>query len=151
MRRCCPLIWLHKVPEHKTVKNRVHLDMFGDVDAQAVRSTVVGQGRERTVMADQKLHPVRRAPPVIAVGAGAGQQLHPEATGYRIIRHDAVALVVGRPRYVMPLPASLDDCRLDVVSHEEQRVGGLVELSMPAHPRLVAARSNERTFPASTC
>ena len=48
-----PPIWFNKVPEPKTVKNRLHLDMFGDVDELSRRgATVVGQGREWTVMTD---------------------------------------------------------------------------------------------------
>jgi len=27
-----PLIWVQPVPERKTVKNRMHIDVFGDVD-----------------------------------------------------------------------------------------------------------------------
>ena len=27
-----PLIWVQQVPERKTLKNRMHLDVFGDVD-----------------------------------------------------------------------------------------------------------------------
>ncbi|MGH3762230.1 VOC family protein [Actinophytocola sp.] len=27
-----PLIWVQPVPEHKTIKNRMHLDVYGSVD-----------------------------------------------------------------------------------------------------------------------
>ena len=48
-----PPIWFNKVPEPKSVKNRVHLDMYGDVDELSARGAiVVGQGREWTVMVD---------------------------------------------------------------------------------------------------
>ena len=48
-----PSFWFNRVPEPKTVKNRVHLDVYGDVDELA------SQGRDRgrapgewTVMTD---------------------------------------------------------------------------------------------------
>ena len=70
-----PPIWFNKVPEPKTVKNRVHLDMFGDVDelSRARLRMVVGQGREWTVMLDPEgnefcVFPAARSPS----GAGAG-------------------------------------------------------------------------------
>jgi hypothetical protein len=48
-----PTFWFNRVPEAKTVKNRVHVDVYGDVDELARRSAAVLERHERwTVMAD---------------------------------------------------------------------------------------------------
>jgi hypothetical protein len=36
-----PTIWFNKVPEEKAAKNRVHLDVYGDVDELVARGGVV--------------------------------------------------------------------------------------------------------------
>jgi hypothetical protein len=51
-----PLIWVVPVPEAKTVKNRMHIDVFGDVgELVALGARVVlahGDDRDWTVLAD---------------------------------------------------------------------------------------------------
>ncbi len=48
-----PSVWFLKVPEPKTVKNRVHLDVYGAVDALVAGGATVVERHERwTVMAD---------------------------------------------------------------------------------------------------
>ena len=51
-----PLIWLNPVPERKTVKNRMHLDVFGDpAELVALGATLIrarGGDIEWEVMAD---------------------------------------------------------------------------------------------------
>jgi hypothetical protein len=48
-----PSVWFCKVPEGKTVKNRVHLDVYGDVDALLARgASVVARHPNWTVLAD---------------------------------------------------------------------------------------------------
>lgn len=51
-----PLIWINLVPEAKTIKNRMHLDVIGDVnDLLALGATLVrpeGDDIRWTVMAD---------------------------------------------------------------------------------------------------
>jgi hypothetical protein len=51
-----PLIWIVPVPEPKTVKNRMHIDVFGDVDALLARGASMvlprGDDREWDVLAD---------------------------------------------------------------------------------------------------
>jgi hypothetical protein len=48
-----PSLWFCKVPESKAVKNRLHLDVFGDVDMLVRRgATVVSIQRNWTVMLD---------------------------------------------------------------------------------------------------
>jgi Glyoxalase-like domain len=47
-------IWVSRVPESRTVKHRVHLDIFARriADLEALGSSVVGDGRQWTIMAD---------------------------------------------------------------------------------------------------
>jgi hypothetical protein len=51
-----PVLWINPVPEPKTVKNRMHLDLYGDTDelvalgARLVRRR--DEGREWDVLAD---------------------------------------------------------------------------------------------------
>ena len=51
-----PLFWIVPVPERKTVKNRLHLDVFGDVDELVELGATVVRARddeiEWTVLAD---------------------------------------------------------------------------------------------------
>jgi hypothetical protein len=48
-----PSVWFCRVPEAKTVKNRVHLDVFGDVDALLAHgATLVERHPKWTVLAD---------------------------------------------------------------------------------------------------
>lgn len=48
-----PTIWFNTVPEPKTTKNRLHLDVLGDVDALLARgATVITTTQRWTVMAD---------------------------------------------------------------------------------------------------
>jgi Glyoxalase-like domain len=48
-----PTVWFNRVPEPKTVKNRVHIDLYGDVDDLVARGATVIEPHERwTVMAD---------------------------------------------------------------------------------------------------
>lgn len=51
-----PLIWLNPVPGRKTVKNRMHLDVWGDPDELAASGARMvaerEEGREWRVMAD---------------------------------------------------------------------------------------------------
>ena len=51
-----PLIWIIAVPEAKTVKNRMHIDVFGAVDAIVAHGARVvlarGDDRDWTVLAD---------------------------------------------------------------------------------------------------
>jgi hypothetical protein len=51
-----PLIWIVPVPEAKTVKNRMHIDVFGDVEQLVARGATVvlprGDDREWVVLAD---------------------------------------------------------------------------------------------------
>ena len=48
-----PSVWFCRVPESKTVKNRIHLDVFGDVDALVARgATLVHAHPNWTVMTD---------------------------------------------------------------------------------------------------
>src|SRR4051812_6224894 len=48
-----PSVWFCRVPESKAVKNRVHLDVFGDVDSLIARgATLVDRHPKWTVLAD---------------------------------------------------------------------------------------------------
>lgn len=48
-----PSLWFNLVPEPKTVKNRVHIDVYGDVDDLLARgATLVRRGKRWTVMTD---------------------------------------------------------------------------------------------------
>jgi Glyoxalase-like domain len=48
-----PTVWFNRVPEPKRVKNRVHLDVYGDVDALLDRGASLIERREQwTVLAD---------------------------------------------------------------------------------------------------
>jgi glyoxalase superfamily protein len=51
-----PLIWIVPVPEPKTVKNRMHIDVFGDVSAIVAKGARVvlprGDDRAWTVLVD---------------------------------------------------------------------------------------------------
>jgi hypothetical protein len=48
-----PTFWFNQVPEPKTAKNRVHIDVFGDVDELLRRgATKIDQQGRWTVMAD---------------------------------------------------------------------------------------------------
>ena len=48
-----PTIWFNRVPETKHVKNRIHLDIFGNVDALvAAGATVLEHRPNWTVLAD---------------------------------------------------------------------------------------------------
>jgi hypothetical protein len=48
-----PLIWVIPVPEKKTIKNRMHFDVYGDLDdLEALGATVVEHQEEWVVMAD---------------------------------------------------------------------------------------------------
>ena len=48
-----PSVWFCKVPEHKVVKNRVHLDVWGDPDELIARgATLVDAQPKWTVLAD---------------------------------------------------------------------------------------------------
>lgn len=48
-----PTLWFLRVPETKVAKNRVHLDVFGDVDELVARgATVVAEHPRWTVLAD---------------------------------------------------------------------------------------------------
>jgi hypothetical protein len=48
-----PTFWFNRVPEPKTVKNRVHIDVYGDVNDLVTRGATVIERRDRwTVMAD---------------------------------------------------------------------------------------------------
>ena len=51
-----PLIWIVPVPEPKTVKNRMHIDVFGDVSQLVARGARVvlprGDDREWNVLVD---------------------------------------------------------------------------------------------------
>jgi hypothetical protein len=41
-----PLIWINPVPETKTVKNRVHVDLFGDSDELVVLGATLVRRRD---------------------------------------------------------------------------------------------------------
>ena len=48
-----PTIWFNKVPEAKVVKNRVHLDVFGDAEALIAKGALLLAHRPHwTVLAD---------------------------------------------------------------------------------------------------
>jgi hypothetical protein len=51
-----PLMWINPVPEPKTVKNRMHIDVIGDVKALLERGATIvlpkGDDREFDVLAD---------------------------------------------------------------------------------------------------
>jgi Glyoxalase-like domain len=48
-----PSFWFNRVPEPKTVKNRIHIDVYGDVDDLVARGASVMERQARwTVMAD---------------------------------------------------------------------------------------------------
>jgi hypothetical protein len=48
-----PSVWFCKVPEAKAVKNRAHIDVFGDADALMARgATLVAAHKNWTVLAD---------------------------------------------------------------------------------------------------
>ena len=48
-----PTFWFNRVPEAKRVKNRVHVDVYGDVDELLARGAMLLERREHwTVMAD---------------------------------------------------------------------------------------------------
>jgi hypothetical protein len=48
-----PSVWFCQVPEGKTVKNRVHIDVFGDTDALIARGASLVESHPRwTVLAD---------------------------------------------------------------------------------------------------
>jgi Glyoxalase-like domain len=48
-----PTLWFNRVPEPKTVKNRVHIDVFGDVDKLLEGgATMIARRGRWTVMAD---------------------------------------------------------------------------------------------------
>jgi Glyoxalase-like domain len=48
-----PTLWFNRVPEPKTVKNRVHIDVYGDVDDLVSRGATVLEQHDRwTIMAD---------------------------------------------------------------------------------------------------
>lgn len=48
-----PLIWVIPVPEKKTIKNRMHLDVYGETDQLlALGATVVSRQEDWVVMAD---------------------------------------------------------------------------------------------------
>jgi hypothetical protein len=48
-----PTLWFNRVPEPKTLKNRVHIDVFGDVDELVERGATMIDRQERwTVMTD---------------------------------------------------------------------------------------------------
>jgi hypothetical protein len=48
-----PRVWFNRVPEPKTVKNRVHVDVYGDVDDLLARGAKLVEQQSRwTVMAD---------------------------------------------------------------------------------------------------
>jgi hypothetical protein len=48
-----PTFWFNRVPEMKEVKNRVHVDVYGDVDELLARGAVLLARLERwTVLAD---------------------------------------------------------------------------------------------------
>ena len=48
-----PSFWFCAVPEAKAIKNRVHVDVFGDVDELSARgATVIARLERWTVMAD---------------------------------------------------------------------------------------------------
>jgi hypothetical protein len=48
-----PTVWFNRVPEPKTVKNRVHLDVYGDVDVLLERGATLLERLEHwTVLAD---------------------------------------------------------------------------------------------------
>ena len=48
-----PSVWFCRVPEPKTVKNRMHIDVFGEVDELLSRgATLVGEHPRWTVLAD---------------------------------------------------------------------------------------------------
>ncbi|MEY2426482.1 MAG: hypothetical protein QOI61_2054 [Actinomycetota bacterium] len=48
-----PSVWFCQVPEPKTVKNRVHIDVYGDVDELVGRgATIVEEHPRWTVLAD---------------------------------------------------------------------------------------------------
>jgi Glyoxalase-like domain len=50
---CGPTLWFNRVPEPKTVKNRLHIDVYGDVDDLTARGATVLDRRHRwTVMSD---------------------------------------------------------------------------------------------------
>jgi hypothetical protein len=48
-----PTFWFNRVPEPKAVKNRVHIDVYGDVDDLVARGATLVHRRDRwTVMTD---------------------------------------------------------------------------------------------------
>jgi hypothetical protein len=48
-----PTVWFNKVPEPKTVKDRIHLDVYGDVDDLARRGAKLQRHlKQWTVMTD---------------------------------------------------------------------------------------------------
>jgi hypothetical protein len=48
-----PLIWVNPVPEKKTVKNRMHIDVYGDVgELEALGATVLRRLEKWVQMAD---------------------------------------------------------------------------------------------------
>src|SRR5262245_59537335 len=48
-----PSFWFCKVPEAKSVKNRVHIDVYGDADELIARGAILVEAHERwTVLAD---------------------------------------------------------------------------------------------------
>jgi Glyoxalase-like domain len=58
-------VWFNRVPEPKTVKNRVHLDVYGDVEDLLARgATLIERHPRWTVMADPEGNEFCVFPPV---------------------------------------------------------------------------------------
>jgi hypothetical protein len=108
-------IWVNKVPEPKTVKNRVHLDIYARhlADLEALGARVVrpeGDGRRWTVMADPEggefcaflraeLPPHRMHGLVVdsADPAAAQARWWAEAFGQPVVDHGGVVFTVEYP------------------------------------------------------
>jgi hypothetical protein len=44
-----PMIWINRVPEGKSVKNRMHLDVYGDVEELQARGATLVRGRDEEI------------------------------------------------------------------------------------------------------
>jgi Glyoxalase-like domain len=64
-----PAFWFNQVPEPKTAKNRVHIDVFGDVDELLRRGATMIDQREESRAGFQRIAPILRVMPDHEPGA----------------------------------------------------------------------------------
>jgi hypothetical protein len=62
-----PTVWFNKVPEPKTVKDRIHLDVYGDVDALVAHGATVAETLDDwTILRDPEGNEFCAFPPKLA-------------------------------------------------------------------------------------